>query len=156
MGGPDVDVAATLEVATSSEPAFTEAFRDAVLHHFRGDPEVLERVQNSLTRTITGDGGEMPDVDGMDYTGSQEVRQRNAAQAREAAEVGDSVATTGELNTMVDLATQRIFGSGLTEDRIFRGTGHKRENNLPILRDFATNRVIRPDGPGDELTHRDS
>ena len=81
-GGPDVDVAGALDAATSSEPAFTEAFRGAVLHHYRGDPEVLECVQNTVTRTIAGDGGEVPDVEGMDYSASQEVRQRNAAQSR--------------------------------------------------------------------------
>ena len=153
-GGPDVDVVGGLDAATSSEPAFTEAFRGAVLHHFRGDPDVLECVQNTVTRMIAGDGGELPDVGGMDYSASQEARQRNAAQSREAAEAGASAATPEQLEAMVDLAAHRIFGSGHSEDRIFMQTGRGRENSLPILQDFATNRARRPDGPGDELTEK--
>ena len=150
-GGTDVDVVGAFDAATSSEPAFTEAFRSAALHHFRGDPEVLECLQNTLTMTINGDGGEAPEATGMEYPASQEARQRNAAESREAAEAGISIATPERLNAMVDLSARRIFGSGLSEDRILQQTGRERENDLPVLRDFATNRERRPDGPGDEL-----
>ena len=149
-----MDVVGGLEAATSSEPAFTEAFRGAVLHHFRGDPEVVQSFQNSVTRVIAGDGGGLPDVEGMDYAASQEARQRNAAQSLEAAKAGVSAADPEQLEAMVDLAASRIFGSGYSEDRIFLQTGRERENSLPILQDFATNRVRRPDGPGDKLTEK--
>merc|ERR1712039_104808 len=102
-GGPDVDVAEALGAATSAEPAFTEAFRDAVMHQFRGDPELQERIQNTLTRTIAGDGGALPDVPGIDFVESQDARQRNAAQSQEAAKAGGSALSSTQLEEMVDL-----------------------------------------------------
>ena len=114
----------------------------------------MQCVQDTVTRTMAGDGGGLPDAEGMDYLTSQEVRQRNAAQSREAAEAGASVTNPEELDAMVDLAAQRIFGSGHSEDRIFMQTGRERENSLPILQDFATNRTRRPDGPGDALAEK--
>ena len=146
-----MDIVGNFEAATSAEPAFTDALRGAVLHHYRGDPEVIQCFQSTVTRTMTGDGGGQLDVEGMDYPSCQERRQRNAAQAREAAEAGASVTGPGELNEMVDLAARRIFGSGLSEDRILLETGEKRVDSLPILRDFATNRPKRSEGPGDAV-----
>ena len=150
-GGPDVDVVGALDAATSSEPAFTEALRSAAAHHFRGDPEVLECLQYSLTKTVNGDGGDAPEAASVEYPASQEARQRNAAETREAAEAGTSAMTPERLEAMVDLSACRIFGSGLPEDRIAQQTGRDRENDLPMLRDFATNRERRPDGPGDDI-----
>ena len=112
-----MDIVGGLDAATSSEPAFTEAFRGAVLHHFRNDPEVVESIQNTVTRAMTGDGGGQLQVEGAPGASAEQANAQARACPRDAAQdasqrpavsrVGQAATSVGQAATSKWIAAAR-------------------------------------------------